>query len=65
MARKGMTLERVSMFIGIGVGLLTLYAIERKRRGIAGDACATTDDCQRDTHCVNGVCVPYDSTAEG
>lgn len=65
MAKKGMTLERVSTLVAIGVGLVTLYAFERKRRGIAGDACVTTDDCQRDTHCVDSKCVPYDSTAGG
>lgn len=57
-----MSLERVSTIVAIGVGLVTLYAFERKRRGIAGDSCATTDDCRRDTHCVKGVCVPYDPT---
>lgn len=62
MARRNPDLQRVATIVGILAGAATLIFLERKRRGVVGDSCGTTDDCQAGTHCVDNKCVPFDPT---
>ena len=59
------TLQQLSTTIAIVAGVATLFYLERKRRGVVGDSCSITDDCQDGTHCVDNRCVPFDSTERG
>lgn len=46
------------MWVTIIGGLATVFYLDNKRRGKAGDSCTSTDDCRPGTHCVEGTCVP-------
>lgn len=65
MARRSADLQSIATVVGILAGAATLIFLERKRRGVVGDSCATTDDCQTGTHCVENKCVPFDPTETG
>jgi len=55
-------IERIAMWVTIAGGLATLFYLDTKRRGKAGDDCTSTDDCRTGTHCVRGTCEPDEPT---
>jgi len=59
------TLQQAGTVVALVAGVATLLYLERKRRGIVGDSCSITDDCQTGTHCVDNKCVPLDPTTRG
>lgn len=59
------TLQQAGTVVALVAGVATLLYLERKRRGIVGDSCSITDDCQTGTHCVDYKCVPLDPTTRG
>lgn len=62
MSQRRLDLQRVGTIVTIGVGLATLLYFDRKRRGSEGADCGITDDCEDGLQCVNGTCMPPDST---